>query len=135
MQFGVSFNHVLAEPCSILVVAQTAAVVVNSAEVAVYAHAVFLFVDKRAHGVADVDFVGKDNEALHWTVPQDFFLVAKTVPWEDAVAIGKQQTVDAEVAAYGKESVGVAKARVGEGEVFGELENHSLLFYWENWKN
>ena len=63
-----------------------------------------------------MNFVGEDDEALHGTVP-DGVVAAEGVPREDAVAVGQQQAVDAQVAAYGYAAVSIAEARVGEPQV------------------
>ena len=74
--------------------------------------------------MADVYLIGEDHEALHRTIPENLRLVAEAVPWEYAVAVGKQQAVYAQVSAYGKESVVLGQMRVGEGDGFVELEYH-----------
>lgn len=60
-----------------------------------------------------MNLVRKDDEALHGTVPHRF---TSTVgkPWEDAVLVGQQQTVDAQVTAKSKAPVVVAQTWVGE---------------------
>lgn len=116
VEFGVGGNHVGAEPGTVLVDAQAAAVADDAPEVLVDAQAVLALVHQRAHGVADVNLVGEDDEALHGTVP-DGVVAAEGVPREYAVAVGQQQAVDAQVAAYGYAAVGIAEARVREPEV------------------
>ena len=116
VELGVGGNHVGAEPGTVLVDAQAAAVANDAPEVLVDAQAVLALVHQRAHGVADVNLVGEDDEALHGTEANGV-VAAEGVPGEDAVAVGQQQAVDAQVAAYGYAAVGVAVVWVGEPEV------------------
>lgn len=111
VEFGVGGNHVGAEPGTVLVDAQAAAVADDAPEVLVDAQAVLALVHQRAHGVADVNLVGEDDEALHGTVPCGN-VGAERKPGEDAVAISQQQAVDAQVAADSYATVIVAKVRV-----------------------
>ena len=123
VELGVGGNHVGAEPGTVLLDAQPAAVADDAPEVLVDAQAVLALVHQRAHGVADVNLVGEDDEALHGTVP-DGVVAAEGVPWENAVAVGQKQAVDAQVAADGYAAVGIAEARVGEPEVVIQFVNH-----------
>lgn len=116
VELRIGGNHVGAEPGTVLVDAQLSAVLDDGLEVLVDADTVVTLIHQRAHGVADVNFVGEDDEALHGTVP-DGVVAAEGVPGEDAVAVGQQQAVDAQVAAYGYAAVGVAVVWVGEPEV------------------
>jgi hypothetical protein len=50
-------------------------------------------------------FIGKYHEALVRTVPHGFVVVAKREPRENAVLIGQQQSVYAQVAAHRQTSV------------------------------
>ena len=94
MKLRISLNHIVAQPGSILLDAQFAALCDDVVERLIDAVAVLVFVDERAHGVAHVYLFGEDDEALHRTIPQNIRLVAKTVPGEDAVAVSQQQAVD-----------------------------------------
>jgi len=53
------------------------------------------------------------------TPPQNW--IPFFIPGKDAEAIGKQQSLDAQVAAYRQEPVGVCSSRVGKEQVVGEL--------------
>ena len=123
VELGVGGNHVGAEPGTVFIDAQPAAVADDAPEVLVDAQAVLALVHQRAHGVADVNLVGEDDEALHGTVP-DGVVAAEGVPGEDAVAVGQQQAVDAQVAADGYAAVSIAEARVGEPQVVIQFVNH-----------
>lgn len=59
-------------------------------------------------------------------------VVAEAVPGEDAVTIGQQQTVNAEVAAHGYESVVFAPMRVGKPKSFIELYHHKFCKVTKN---
>ena len=68
----------------------------------------------------------EDNEAVHWTVPVYLAAVAEGVPRKDAVGVGKQQPVYAQVASDGKQSVGIAQPWVGKSyDFFVESVYHS----------
>ena len=77
--------------------------------------------------MGDVDLVGEYDEALHRAPPLDVGLArggvdefgagvfgAEGIPGEDAPAIRQQQTLGAQIAAHGKESIGFAVLRIGK---------------------
>ena len=119
VKFGIGAYHVVAKPCALMVDAQFGAVGYDGIKVVVDAAGVSVSVaiEKCAHGMRHVYLVRKYHKTLHGAVPHDFIAVAKRIPWEDAVGIGKQQAVDAKVAADGKKSVGVAETRVGKHQL------------------
>ena len=125
VELGVGGNHVGAEPGTVLLDAQPAAVADDAPEVLVDAQAVLALVHQRAHGVADVNLVGEDDEALHGTVP-DGVVAAEGVPWEYAVAVGQQQAVDAQVSTHGYQPVFFTKMGIGKPQSFIELYHHKM---------
>ena len=84
-----------------------------------------LTVDELAHGVADVDLLGEDDEALQGTEPQGLVLALEREPREIAIGVGEQQTIDTQVATHCYQSVGLAQMGVREPEVVVELKNHN----------
>ena len=75
-----------------------------------------------------MNLVGEDDEALFGTVPHGLVVVAERVPREDAMLVGQQQTVDAEVAAYSQAPfVAFSQSGVWEPEFVVKLENRHLL--------
>ena len=84
-------------------------------------------VELLSHGVGDVNLVGEDDEALHGAPPLDVGFACggidellagvfgtEGIPWKDAPAIRQQQTLGAQIAPHGKESVGFAVLRIGK---------------------
>ena len=129
MEFGVGTDDVRAQPGAFFLVAVlgSGAASDDALEVAIEGDVVVVAADELAHGVADVDLLGEDDEALQGTVPEGFVPILKGEPGEVAVGVGEQQTVDAQVAAYGYQPVGLAQMGVREPEILVELENH---FSW-----
>ena len=125
MEFGVGSDDVGAQPGSFLLIAVLGcgAATDDSVEVAIDGDLVFATADELAHGVADVDLLGEDDEALQRTEPKGLGLVVEGEPGEVAVGVGEQQTVDTQVATDGYQSVVLAQMGVGEPEVVVELEN------------
>ena len=115
VQFLVGLDHLWPQPGIFLVDAQLATRLNHAVEVLVDADSIAAFVHQRLHGVADVNLVGKDDKALHGTEPFNACM-AKRVIREDAVAVGQQQTVYAQVATNGNTPIVVAPVGVWEPE-------------------
>ena len=70
--------------------------------------------------------IGKDDKALFGAVPHRLILVTEGKPGEDAVLIGQQKSVYAEVAPNGKASVVVGQRWIGKPQSVVKLENHAF---------
>ena len=77
MQLRIGFNDILAQPGSLFVDAQLAAVADDAVEVAVDGNLLFVFAQQGAHGVGDMYLVGEDDETLVWTIPHGLVIVAE----------------------------------------------------------
>ena len=120
MKGGECLDDVFTQPGTIFLVTVIglAAGTNHSIEIFVDAHAVSVLSQQGSHGMADVDFIREDDEALHRTEPEYLRLVAKAIPGKDAVAVSQQQAVDAQVATYRKTSVFIAVMRIGKINLF-----------------
>ena len=75
VQLGVGIDHVVAQPGTVLVYTQLAALADDAAEVGIDSHLVGIVVHQRPHGVADVNLCGENDEALQRAVPHGFIVV------------------------------------------------------------
>lgn len=126
MEFCVGSDDVGAQPGTFLLVAVLGcgAATDDTVEVAIDGDVVLATADELAHGVADVDLLGEDDEALQRTEPEGLVLVLEGEPREVAVGVGEQQTVDTQVATDGHQTVGLTQMGVREPEMIVELKNH-----------
>ena len=128
MHVRVGFDDVLTEPGSVLVipVVDLAAAPDDAVKVMVEGHLVLMLVDQRAHRVWHVNLVGEDHEPLHGAIPGGTRPVTEREPGEDAVTIGQQQPLFAQVATDGKQSVLLALSGVRKRDFVGKFKNHNL---------
>ena len=91
VEFGIGADDVRSQPGSIFGVAVLgrSTATDNPFEVAVDGNGILLFFDELLHGMADVDFVGKDDEALQGTIPQRLIAILEGIPWEEPVAVSQ----------------------------------------------
>ena len=120
MEFSIGADDIGAEPSTFLLIAVLCrcATAHDALEVAVDAHVEMVFVNELAHGMADVYFVGEDDETVKGAEPQRLCLVFIRVPREKAEGVGQQQAVDTEVAPHSYQSVGLTQSGVGEPKIF-----------------
>ena len=120
VEFGVGADDVGSQPRAFLLVAVLGGGTApdDAVEVAVDGDLVLAATYHLAHGVADVNLAGDDDEALQGAVPQGLFAVLIREPGEEAVRVGQQQAVDAEVAADSYQPVVLAEMGVGKPEIF-----------------
>lgn len=118
MQSLVGLYHVSSKPGATLFVSvvSLAATYYDVVEGFVEGDMISLVVDKCAHAVADMYLLREDDESVERAEPQYLIVFLETVPWKDAVAVSQQQAVDAQIAAYGYQSVLIAFMRVGKGQ-------------------
>ena len=126
IEFGIGLDDVGAQPGAFFLVAVLGcgAASDDALEIAIDGDLVLVAIDKLAHGVADVDLLGEDDEALQGTEPQGLVLALEREPREIAIGVGEQQTIDTQVATHCYQSVGLAQMGVREPEVVVELKNH-----------
>lgn len=130
VQTDVGFLHVGAEPGAHASLAECSTLVDNLLEGGIDGDAQLAatdLVELLSHGVGDVNLVGEDDKALHGAPPLDVgfacggidellagVLGTEGIPWKDAPAIRQQQTLGAQIAAHGKQSIGFAVLRIGK---------------------
>ena len=130
VESGVGFLHLGTEPGAHAFLTQRAALVDDLLEGSIDGDAQFPpldLVELLVHGVGDVDLVGEDDETLHRAPPLDVGLArggvdefgtgvfgTEGIPGEDAPAIRQQQSLGAQIATYGKQSIGFAVLRIGK---------------------
>jgi hypothetical protein len=107
MEFSIGLYNVRAKPGPILSIAvlgrSTSAY--NTIEIFVDGESVLVFVDQLTHGMTDVNFLGEDHKPLQWAVPKGGLAIAEREPWEEAVGIGQQQTVDGKIAPHSHQTI------------------------------
>ena len=91
VELGIGADDVRSQPGSIFGVAVLgcSTAMDNPFEIVVDGNGILPFVDELLHGMADVDFVGKDDEALQGTIPQRLIAILEGIPWEEPVAVSQ----------------------------------------------
>ena len=127
----VGLDNVLSQPSAILEITSVdlTAALDHAVEVAVERHLEATLVHQGAHRVGDVYLVGEDDKALQGAVPRRLRPVAEGEPGEDAIAVGEQQALLAQVAAHCQQSVFLAQPGVRENDFISQLENHGPVPY------
>jgi hypothetical protein len=95
----------------------------NPLEILVDGNGILPFVDELLHGMADVDFVGKDDKTLQGTIPQRLVAMVEGIPWKEPVAVSQQQTVHRQVATDSYQTIVLALMRVGKPKLIVQLIN------------
>ncbi|MNT06565.1 hypothetical protein D3C72_1412360 [compost metagenome] len=117
MQFEVGRLHAVGDPGAIGVVAGRRAGFDHGGKILVETDLVMALADELAQRARYVQFVGKQHRTWVGRPPED--RLAVLIPGEAAVAVGLYQAFGAEVAAGGKQAVGVAHGFVQRGECKG----------------
>ena len=125
VEFGIGSDNVRSQPRSVFGVAVLgcSTAMDNPFEVLVDGNGILSFVDELLHGMADVDFVGKDDKALQGTIPQRLVAMVEGIPWKEPVAVSQQQTVHREVATDSYQPIVLAMMRVGKPKLIIQLIN------------
>ena len=91
VEFGIGTDDVRSQPCSIfgVTILGSSTTTDNPFEILVDGNGILPFVDELLHGMADVDFVGKDDKALQGTIPQRLVAILEGIPWEEPVAVSQ----------------------------------------------
>lgn len=128
VELCICLYDVLPKPCPLMLYAELAALGDDAIKILVYAEAVSSFVDERTHGVGDMYLLREDYETIHGAVPHRLVAVAEGIPGEDAVAVGKQQAVGGEIAAYCEKTVGFAETWVWKRYLLVKCKYHSYVW-------
>ena len=125
MEFGIGTDDVRSQPRSVFGVAVLgcSTAMDNPLEILVDGNGILPFVDELLHGMADVDFVGKDDKALQGTIPQRLVAMVEGIPWEEPVAVSQQQTVHRQVATDSYQPIVLAMMRVWKPKLIIQLIN------------
>ena len=125
VEFGIGTDDVWSQPRSIFGVAVLgcSTAMDNPFEILVDGNGILSFVDELLHGMADVDFVGKDDKALQGTIPQRLVAMVEGIPWKEPVAVSQQQTVHREVATDSYQTIVLALMRVWKPKLIIQLIN------------
>ena len=125
VEFGIGTDDVRSQPCSIfgVTILGSSTTTDNPFEILVDGNGILPFVDELLHGMADVDFIGKDDEALQGTIPQRLVTILEGIPWEEPVAVSQQQTVHRQVATDSYQPIVLAMMRVGKPKLIIQLIN------------
>ena len=125
MEFGIGTDDVRSQPCSIfgVTILGSSTTTDNPFEILVDGNGILPFVDELLHGMADVDFVRKDDKALQGTIPQRLVTILEGIPWEEPVAVSQQQTVHRQVATDSYQPIFLALMRVWKPEFVIQLIN------------
>ena len=125
VEFGIGSDDVRSQPRSIFGVAVLgcSTAMDNPLEILVDGNGILSFVDELLHGMADVDFVGKDDKTLQGTIPQRLVAMVEGIPWEEPVAVSQQQTVHREVATDSYQPIVLALMRVWKPKLIIQLIN------------
>ena len=89
----------------------------HALEITIDGNVILTTLDKLAHGVTDMDLVGKDDKALQGTVPEGLILMLKGVPREKTIAIGQQQAVHTQVTTHCHQSIILTQVRVWKPQI------------------
>ena len=128
MQLLICRHHILAQPCSLLVVSQPRALSYHPIESLVHTHAIFAFIEQIAHRVRNMNLRREYHKPLHRTIPHYLWSVSKRIPGEYSVAICQQQPVHRQVAAHGYQSVIVAISWIRKCQLLSYSVYHFLMF-------
>jgi len=125
VEFGIGTDDVRSQPRSVFGVAVLgcSTAMDNPFEILVDGNGILSFVDELLHGMADVDFVGKDDKTLQGTIPQRLVAMVEGIPWKEPVAISQQQTVHREVATDSYQPIVLALMRVWKPKLIIQLIN------------
>lgn len=125
VEFGIGTDDVRSQPGSVFGVAVLGCSTAtdNPFEILVDGNGILPFFDELLHGMADVDFVGKDDKTLQGTIPQRLVAILEGIPWEEPVAVSQQQTVHREVATDSYQPIVLALMRVGKPKLIVQLIN------------
>lgn len=125
VEFGIGTDDVRSQPRSVFGVAVLgcSTAMDNPFEILVDGNGILSFVDELLHGMADVDFVGKDDKTLQGTIPQRLVAMVEGIPWEEPVAVSQQQTVHREVATDSYQPIVLALMRVWKPKLIIQLIN------------
>lgn len=125
VEFGIGTDDVRSQPGSVFGVAVLgcSTAMDNPLEILVDGNGILPFVDELLHGMADVDFVGKDDKTLQGTIPQRLVAMVEGIPWEEPVAVSQQQTVHRQVATDSYQPIVLALMRVWKPKLIIQLIN------------
>ena len=125
VEFGIGTDDVRSQPGSVFGVAVLgcSTAMDNPLEILVDGNGILSFVDELLHGMADVDFVGKDDKTLQGTIPQRLVAMVEGIPWEEPIAVSQQQTVHRQVATDSYQPIVLALMRVGKPKLIVQLIN------------
>lgn len=125
VEFGIGTDDVRSQPRSVFGVAVLgcSTAMDNPLEILVDSNGILPFVDELLHGMADVDFVGKDDKTLQGTIPQRLVAMVEGIPWEEPIAVSQQQTVHREVATDSYQPIVLALMRVWKPKLIIQLIN------------
>lgn len=131
MELEIGREEMFAEPATSLAVApiDAAAAAHDAFEILVEGDTIFPTLEELAHGVGDVNVVGKDDETLWRTPPEGLLLVVVGIPLEDALSIAREEPVGGDVATDGQQTVvGIGGVWVGKGYCgFVEIIDHASM--------
>lgn len=125
VEFGIGTDDVRSQPRSVFGVAVLgcSTAMDNPLEILVDGNGILSFVDELLHGMADVDFVGKDDKTLQGTIPQRLVAMVEGIPWKEPVAVSQQQTVHRQVATGSYQPIVLALMRVWKPKLIIQLIN------------
>lgn len=125
VEFGIGTDDVRSQPRSVFGVAVLgcSTAMDNPLEILVDGNGILPFFDELLHGMADVDFVGKDDKTLQGTIPQRLVAILEGIPWEEPVAVSQQQTVHRQVATDSYQPIVLALMRVWKPKLIIQLIN------------
>ena len=125
VEFGIGTDDVRSQPRSVFGVAVLgcSTAMDNPLEILVDGNGILSFVDELLHGMADVDFVGKDDKTLQGTIPQRLVAMVEGIPWKEPIAVSQQQTVHRQVATDSYQPIVLALMRVWKPKLIIQLIN------------
>ena len=128
VKFGIGTDDVRSQPGTVFSVAVLgcSTAMDNPFEILVDGNGILSFVDELLHGMADVDFVGKDDKTLQGTIPQRLVAMVEGIPWEEPVAVSQQQTVHRQVATDSYQPIVLAMMRVWKPKLIIQLINRHI---------
>ena len=128
VKFGIGTDDVRSQPRSVFGVAVLgcSTAMDNPFEILVDGNGILPFVDELLHGMADVDFVGKDDKTLQGTIPQRLVAMVEGIPWKEPIAVSQQQTVHRQVATDSYQPIVLAMMRVWKPKLIIQLINRHI---------
>ena len=103
------------------------AAVDDARKVLVDGHFILVLPQELLHGMADVNFTGKDDKPVERTIPVGLTLHVESIPGKEAVAVGQQQTLYRQVTANGYQPVVLTPLGIGKPQLVIQLPNSHVL--------